>query len=51
MSPADITSAAEFRVGLERRLVEVGLIPARAAVGVVAALPQPKPTGEDLKAA
>ena len=51
MSPADITSAAEFRAGLERRLAEVGLIPAQPAAVVVTALPgsPAKPAGEDLK--
>jgi hypothetical protein len=39
MSPADIASA-EFRAGLARRLVELGLVPPDAAVYQ---LPQPQP--------
>jgi hypothetical protein len=53
MTPADITDSADFRIGLARRLAEVGLIPP-ASTGVrLAALPDPvaKPADEDRKAA
>jgi hypothetical protein len=53
MTPADITDSAEFRVGLARRLAEVGLIAPVPADGRLAVLPDPaaKPEGEDRKAA
>jgi hypothetical protein len=53
MTPADITDSAEFRVGLARRLAEVGLIAPDPADVRLAALPDPvaKPQGEDRKAA
>ena len=40
MSPADIASA-EFRVGLSRRLAELGLVPPDPAIYRVSALPAP----------
>jgi hypothetical protein len=49
MSPADITSSAEFRVGLERRLAELGLIPPQTAA--VKTLPDAPDKRGDLKAA
>ena len=39
MSPADIADSAELRVGLARRLAEVGLIPAEQADLRIAPLP------------
>jgi hypothetical protein len=53
VTPADITASADFRVGLARRLAEVGLIPPQAAGLKLAALPIPPatPDGEDRKAA
>jgi hypothetical protein len=53
MTPADISAAAEFRAGLERRLAEVGLIPPQPAALRLATLPESpdKPAGEDRKAA
>jgi hypothetical protein len=53
MSPADITASADFRIGLTRRLTEVGLIPPQPAAARLAALPDApaKPAGEDRKAA
>ena len=53
MTPADITDSAEFRVGLARRLTELGLIPPVADDVRLAVLPDPvaKPQGEDRKAA
>jgi hypothetical protein len=53
MSPADITASAEFRIGLERRLAEVGLIPPQPAAVRLAALPDAaaKRESEDRKAA
>ena len=40
MSPADI-AAAGLRVGLSRRLAELGLVPPDPAIFRVSALPQP----------
>jgi hypothetical protein len=39
MSPADIANSAELRIGLARRLAEVGLIPAEHADLRIAPLP------------
>lgn len=47
MTPADITSSAEFRQGLARRLAELGLIPPDPKV--LRLVPQPE--AEERKAA
>jgi hypothetical protein len=47
MTPADITSSAEFRAGLARRLAEVGLVPPDPKVFRVSALPAPSPAQVD----
>jgi hypothetical protein len=51
MTPADITASAEFRVGLARRLAELGLVPPDPAIFRVAALPVPPASTEERKAA
>jgi hypothetical protein len=53
MTPEGITDSAEFRIGLARRLAEVGLIPPDSTGVRLAALPDPvaKPEDEDRKAA
>jgi hypothetical protein len=53
MSPADITSAADFRAGLARRLAEVGLIPPEPATFRLTVLRDAPvdPAAEDQKAA
>ena len=53
MTPADISSAADFRAGLARRLAEVGLIPPEPVALRLATLPDTpaQPAGEDRKAA
>ena len=48
MTPADITSSAEFREGLARRLAEVGLIPPNPKA--LRLVPQPE-TQDERKAA
>jgi hypothetical protein len=50
MTPADITASADFRIGLARRLAELGLVPPQAAGFQLAALPV-TPDGEARKAA
>jgi hypothetical protein len=53
MTPVDITESAAFRIGLARRLAEVGLIPPQAAGFQLAAIRDltAKPEDEDRKAA
>jgi hypothetical protein len=51
MTPAAIPSSAEFRIGLSRRLAEVGLVPPDPAIFRVAALPVPPASTEERKAA
>jgi hypothetical protein len=51
MTPADITASAEFRVGLARRLAELGLVPPDPAIFRVTALPVPPASTEQRKAA
>jgi hypothetical protein len=36
MSPADIAGSADFRIGLARRLADVGLVPPEPAARLVA---------------
>ena len=47
MTPADITSSAEFREGLARRLAELGLIPPDPQVLRLV----PRPEADERKAA
>jgi hypothetical protein len=51
MTPADITASAEFRVGLARRLAELGLVPPDPAIFRVTALPVPPASTGERKAA
>ena len=53
MTPADIAASADFRVGLARRLAEVGLVPPDAATLRLAAVPdsQVGPADQERKAA
>jgi hypothetical protein len=51
MTPADIPSSTELRIGLSRRLAELGLVPPDPAIFRVAALPVPPASTEERKAA
>ena len=53
MTPADITDSPGFRIGLARRLAEVGLVPPASTGLRLAALPEraAKPEREDREAA